>query len=132
MQRKKQKTEDERKTRGPESGDLVGTFWLFDRKCPECGKNFCIRNRDMWAYKDGETALCSWHCLRAREARKEERATKRQSKAGNIRLSAEQRQRVVQMIEEGKSVSEICQTFGVGKEVVWYHKRKNRKKVENE
>lgn len=132
MRQKKQSADGEKKTILPGLDDAAGTRWLTERKCPECGKSFCVVDMEAYVYKNRGQAFCSWHCMRAREARKNEWATKRQSKAGNIRLSAEQRQQVERMIKQGKSDAEICQTFGVGKEVVWYHKQKIRKKAENE
>lgn len=128
MRQKKQGADEEMKTSLPGSSEVSGVRWLTERKCPECGKSFCVLDMEAYVYKIRGQALCRWHCMRAREARKKRWATKRQSKAGNIRLSAEQQQQVEQMIKQGKSDAEICQTFGVGEAVVWYHKQKIRKK----
>ena len=110
-------------------GDRNGTFWLYDRKCPECGKIFCMPYKDLWAYKDGDRILCSWHCLRAREKRREEKVAKIDSMAGSIRLSEEQVERIQALIRQGRSVREISVLFGVSREVIRYHKRKMRKKT---
>lgn len=136
MQQKKQKGEDAKKTSLPDMPDEEGLYgsgtgWFFERKCPQCGGRFCMPDREMWAYKDGYTILCSWRCLRAREKQKQlNAAEKKGKKAGNIRLKPEVKVEMIRMIKKGVKPAEIDVKLGVPREVVWYYQRKLREKGE--
>lgn len=129
MQQKKQSAGGEKKTILPGLDDAAGTRWLTERKCPECGKSFCVPDMEAWAYKSKEKALCSWHCLRALEKRLDEKAVRRtKSMAGRVRLTKDQIRQIVDLVENGKNMSEIARAFGVSRELVGYHVQKARKK----
>lgn len=129
MRQKKQSADGEKKTSLPGSSEVAGARWLTERKCPECGKSFCVVDMDAWAYKSKEKALCSWHCLRALEKRLDEKAVRRtKSMAGRVRLTKDQIRQMVDLVENGKNMSEIARAFGVNRELVGYHVQKARKK----
>lgn len=132
MRQKKQSSAGEKKTCKPGSSEEQrhgdGTDWLYERKCPQCGKRFCMPNKEMWVYKDGDRVLCSWHCLREREKNAKAAAVPRKSKAGKIRLNPAQKAWMMQMIEQGLSTIEIERKLGVSNQVVWYYRRKAKGK----
>lgn len=47
------------------------TSWTDQFVCAECGKEICMLYPHLWAYKNGKKNFCSWHCLRADEAKGE-------------------------------------------------------------
>ena len=57
--------------------DLVRD-WYTEKKCPVCGRIIIVNNPDLWAYRlklKGKHIryVCSWHCIRAYEARKKKK-----------------------------------------------------------
>ena len=88
-----------------------------EHKCDCCGKGFILRPG--WSYKKGTAdnvkLFCSWSCLR-----KWEKA--RPSKA-------EQRARLIELLMQGKTPSEIVKTENIDYKSVWYWKKKIEKEA---
>lgn len=107
---------------------VAGAHWLTERQCPECGKGFCVPAIDDWVYKAGDLALCSWHCLRAREQRLGKKTARHTvSMSGRVRVTKEQVQQMIRMVDSGESLAEVGRVFGVSGEVVGYHVHKREK-----
>lgn len=89
-------------------------FEHIKRECPECGKKFEICGED-WGYtlnnKGKKYYYCSWSCLRAAEKRKPQ-------------TKIQQRERILQAIEDGLSVREISELLDVSPQVVSYWKKR--------
>ena len=83
-------------------------FQIHKRICAGCGKEFEITGQE-WAYKNfvkGKMQYyCSWKCLRS----KEEEKPKKQ---------ADIKERILQALEDGLSVREICTLLDVEPMVV--------------
>lgn len=105
-----------------------GQAYFSERKCPECGKEFWVQDFSVYAYKINGVPICSWHCLRSAEKRRESAAPARKSKSGNVRLRPGQKELIIRMAEQGKGPAEIGRELSVSQEVVYYHIRENRKK----
>ena len=90
-----------------------------DRKCPQCGKIFFVRNADEWAYKRGGRALCSWKCLRAYEA-------------GEKTGKYQRREQIIQAIKDGLTNKEIELLVGAHPKAVWYWRDKLRWKEKDD
>ena len=100
------------------------TSWPHERRCPECRKIFCIPITEVWTYRDGDTLLCSWSCVRRREARErakeEAEAAKRRKK-----LTPAQKAGVIRrMVCLGKTNDEISLETGFSRQMVNYYRRK--------
>lgn len=128
--RKKPGDEDERKTESQESDEDWVSHWATERKCPVCGKSFCVQNKELWVYKAGDIVMCSWHCLREREKRLADKARPKRNKSGLTRYTPEQLEKLEELVKAGKSNIEIGCELGVRADSVWYHKKKIQKKVQ--
>lgn len=88
-----------------------------EHKCDCCGKGFILRPG--WSYKKGTAdnvkLFCSWSCLRRWEKA-------RPSKT-------EQRARLIELLMQGKTPSEIVKTENVDYRSVWYWKHKIEKEA---
>ena len=86
-----------------------------ERNCDICGKIF-INNPD-WVYKmgsgSGEKVFCSWKCLRVYEKRKLSKV--------------DQREAIINMLIEGKSITEIAEGISCDSRSVYYWKKKLEK-----
>lgn len=104
--------------------DPGASAWPFERKCPECRKRFCIPITEVWTYRDGDTLLCSWSCVRAREARqqaKEEAEAAKRTK----NLTPEQKETLIRrMVCRGLTNDEISLETGFSRQMVNYYRRK--------
>ena len=93
-----------------------------DRKCPVCGKKFCVLYPDEWVYKRGGrdcgVFLCSWTCMRKHDANK---------KPAWVR-----RDRIIQALQDGLNPKEIAMMLDEDLSKVWYWKKKLEKEKENE
>lgn len=127
MRQKKQGADGEKKTSLPGSSEVAGAHWLTERKCPECGKSFCVVDMEAYVYKNRGQALCSWHCMRAVEKRQAEKEVKRRiGSVERVQLTKEQVQQMTAMAEQGKGWAEIGRAFGVNAQLVRYHVQKAR------
>ena len=114
-----------------ERDDLPGaSAWPFERRCPECGKKFCVMITETWGYRDRGVLLCSWSCVRRREekARKkaEEAARKRAKK-----LKPSQKEGLVRRcVFRGMTNEEISRETGMSNQLVNYYRRKIEEEVE--
>lgn len=113
-----------------ERDDLPGaSAWPFERRCPECGKKFCVMITETWGYRDRAVLLCSWSCVRRREekARKkaEEAARKRAKK-----LKPSQKEGLVRRcVFRGMTNEEISRETGMSNQLVNYYRRKIEEEV---
>ena len=82
-----------------------------NRKCPMCGKEFVTRNALEWAYRRNNKVFCSWHCLREYDK-------------GSKPRKADQRDKIIQAINDGLTTREICDLVGVEADKVWYWRDK--------
>ena len=107
-----------------EPGELPGyTAWPHERKCPECGKIFCIQVIEDWVYQDGGVPLCSWGCKRALERREEERQER--IRANRRNLTPKQREILVsRLMKRGATDEEIQEQLGMSRQHVLYYKKK--------
>jgi len=89
-----------------------------ERYCSRCGKEF-IWNPD-WVFRDGKSdaapVFCSWSCLQA-------------YKRSRPSSKAERRERVIQAILDGLTITEICALLNEEAAYVWYWKKKMEKDV---
>lgn len=93
----------------------LGSHWSL-KKCPQCGKQFDVLD-DKWGYtirKRRDVYFCSWHCLRAAEAKAEE------VKKGRQRTEKEAA--IYKMLSEGAGVMAIVHALGVTESTVKYYR----------
>ena len=110
--------------------ELPGTTaWPFERKCPECGKIFCVpSDTDAWAYqiRDGRNTklLCSYRCLRNREKRETEKKAAAARKAMKISNPKARNALIRRMVLTGMTNDEICGKTGFSRQLVNYYRKK--------
>ena len=99
--------------------------WPFERKCPECGRLFCVQVQEYWRFHDGDTLLCSWGCVRKREAKAEK--NKESPKARKARkMTPKQKEGIVMAcVRMGMTNREISERTGLSDQVVHYYRKKN-------
>lgn len=101
--------------------------WPFERKCPECGKVFCVMVQDDWRYHDGDTLLCSWKCVRIREAKAEQKKESPKARKAR-RMTPKQKESVVlACVRMGMTNREISERTGLSDQTVNYYRRKSEK-----
>lgn len=99
------------------------TSWPHERRCPECGKVFCIPVIDEWAYMDSGQPLCSWGCKRTREKREEDRQQRIRENRKN--LTPRQREAMVRrLVIRGATDEEIQEHLGMSRQHVRYYRKK--------
>ena len=116
-----------------EKGDLTGnTAWPLERRCPECGRVFCLSAVEVWGFRDRETLMCSWGCLRRREERNRQRAeAAARKKAKKKKLKPTQKEGVIRRyLLKGLSNEEISAETGFSVQLVNYYRRKIWKELE--
>lgn len=114
-----------------ERDDLPGaSAWPFERRCPECGKKFCVMITETWGYRDRAVLLCSWSCVR----RREEKARKKAEEAAQKRvkkLKPSQKEGLVRRcVFRGMTNEEISRETGISNQLVNYYRRKIEEEVE--
>lgn len=99
-------------------GYIHTEYWR-EKTCPVCGKIFYPPS-DEWGYKEGESLICSWHCLcelRRRNAASVRRICRRTGKAASPRLRADQIKRRNENIRfdfaQGDSVKTLGCRYGL-------------------
>lgn len=102
----------------PDCEFLHTEYWR-EKTCPVCGKIFYPPS-DEWGYREGETLICSWHCLcelRRGAAFAAGRICRRSGKASSPRLNAEQLERRNENIRfdfaQGDSVKTLECRYGL-------------------
>ena len=109
--------------------DNDGNCYLRDRRCPECGRTFLITvQNDEWVYRDQQTLLCSWRCMRKREKQREEAEAQARMTAKRLRamkMSPRQKQAMVRrLVLRGMTNKEISLETGLSAQLVIYYRRK--------
>lgn len=99
-------------------GYIHTEYWR-EKTCPVCGKIFYPPS-DEWGYKEGESLICSWHCLcelRRKNAASVRRICRRSGKAASPRLRADQIKRRNENIRfdfaQGDSVKTLGCRYGL-------------------
>ena len=86
-------------------------------KCPVCGKRTVILYPQLWVYKRFDTYFCSWSCLRAYDRK------------GEINMTSEQRQAVIDMATRGESPMKFIRECGnANPPATWYNIKSTLKK----
>lgn len=108
-----------------ERDDLPGaSTWPFERRCPECGKKFCVMIAETWGYRDKAVLLCSWSCVRRREEKAREKAEEAARKRAK-KLKPSQKEGVVRRcVFRGMTNEEISRETGMSNQLVNYYRRK--------
>ena len=87
-----------------------------ERKCYRCGKVFIVHDPSDWVFRrylhGTDRFFCSWSCIKAFE---EGRGTKTQ-----------RREKVIAMLKDGLTVSEVCKLSGMDRTNVIYWEKKIR------
>lgn len=96
------------------------------KKCPTCGKRITVLYPHQWAYKrrkDNSVLyhyFCSWSCLRAWDDKKGR---------GDMRISKEQKQTVIDMAMRGESPVKYIESCGINNpSCTWWNIKKNLSK----
>ena len=109
-----------------ERDDLPGaSAWPFERRCPECGKKFCVPITETWGYREKAELLCSWGCVRRREEKARKKAEEAARKRAKKRLTPSQKEGVVRrFVYNGLTNEEISRETGMSMQLVNYYRRK--------
>ena len=109
-----------------ERDDLPGaSAWPFERKCPECGKKFCVPMTETWTYRDKAALLCSWSCVRRREEKARQKAEAAARKKAKKKLTPGQKEGVIRRcVFRGMTNEEISAETGMSMQLVNYYRRK--------
>lgn len=110
-----------------ERDNLPGvSSWPFERKCPECGKKFCVPITETWRYRDKATLLCSWSCKRKREEKARQKAeAAARKKAKRKKLKPSQKEGLIRRyVFQGLSNEEISAETGFSAQLVNCYRRK--------
>ena len=115
-----------------ERDDLPGvSAWPFERKCPECGKKFCVPITETWGYRDKATLLCSWGCVRRREEKARKKAEEAARKKAKKKLKPSQKEGLIRRyVFQGLSNEEISAETGFSTQLVNYYRRKIEEALE--
>lgn len=106
--------------------DLPGlTAWPLERQCPECGRVFCLSAVEVWGFRDREALVCSWGCLRKREARKEAEAAAQAARKRKRMLKPAQKAALIrELAGKGLTNAEICRETCFSLQLVGYYRKK--------
>ena len=110
--------------------DPGASGWPYERKCPECGGKFCVPMTEKWGYRDGDTLLCSWKCVRKREAKKREKAAAEAAKKRKKLTPAQKEGLVRRLVYKGMTNEEISMETGMSMQLVNYYRRKIEEALE--
>jgi len=90
-----------------------------ERKCYKCGKHFIVPSPEEWVFKrrinNYPKYFCSWSCIRKYDM--------------NQGTKAERQEKIINALEAGSSVEEICKKFDVDRHNVVYWQRKLQKEA---
>lgn len=100
-----------------------------EKKCPTCGKTFCIRDKSLWGYyrnlNGNECFFCSWSCLQKYLERREKKG-----KQGKLN---KQRQKVIlEMLAAGYNYQCIAAELDVSKQMVKYYANKYQENLKDD
>lgn len=92
-------------------------YFMLDKVCAECGKDFCIKCPEEYAYKrrakSGRVAfMCSWHCLQQYD--------KTHSSGRRGHIGSRERDRIIEMLDKGIQCVDIAEVLGVSMATVRY------------
>ena len=106
--------------------DLPGvSAWPFERRCPECRKKFCVLITETWIYRDRDTLLCSWGCVRRREEKARKKAEAAAAKQRGKKLKPGQKEGLIRRyVFQGLSNEEISKKTGFSAQLVNYYRRR--------
>lgn len=117
------------------STDLGPMAWPYERKCPICGKVFCMWHADLWAYKTGERYFCSYHCMSAalKKTRESSAGRPKRKKAYPSASTLKPKQKfelIKALIRTGLTNREIEMKTGIDRELVRYYRVKAERESE--
>ena len=98
--------------------------WPFERVCAECGKTFCVRNVDEYAYKYRHKMLCCYSCKRKMEIRIEGKSTEAERQARKNLKPAVKEALIRRLVMRGLSNDEISKQTGFSRQLVNHYRRK--------
>lgn len=108
-----------------EKDELPGnSAWPFERKCPECGKKFCVALIESWSYKDRGLLMCSWGCVRRREEKRRLKAESAAAKKRKTMSAAQKEELVRRLVFRGLTNEQISERTGISSQLVNYYRRK--------
>jgi len=108
-----------------ERDDLPGaSAWPFERRCPECGKKFCVMITETWGYRDRAVLLCSWSCVRRREEKARKKAEEAARKRAKKLKPWQKEDLVRRCVFRGMTNEEISRETGMSNQLVNYYRRK--------
>ena len=114
-----------------ERDDLPGaSAWPFERRCPECGKKFCVMITETWGYRDRAVLLCSWSCVRRREEKTRKKAEEAARKRAKKLKPSQKEGLVRRCVFRGMTNEEISRETGMSNQLVNYYRRKIEEEVE--
>ena len=92
----------------------MSDFTYREKKCHKCGKKFVVQNTDNYVYKrwrnGGDKFFCSWSCMRKFDAEQGSKGSRRD--------------KIIEALKDGLSVTEICNRYDVEKANVVYWQNK--------
>ena len=103
------------------------TGWPYEQTCPMCGKVFCVRVLEEWAYRRPEGMCCSWSCMK--KPGEQLIPEKRGRKPG--KHQSERLEMIRTLKEKGMSQAQIERATGYSKQLVSYHWRRIEDAKEN-
>lgn len=87
-------------------------------RCPVCGKSFYFTSRRDWGYIYGKQMLCSYHCMREREA-KHQRKPEPERKRTVVQDEEQLTRQIEALQAQGMQTGEIANELGVTRYVVY-------------
>lgn len=108
----------------------AASAWPFERRCPECGKKFCVPVTETWIFRERNVLLCSWGCVRAREEKRKQKAISAAAKRQKKLSPAQKEGLVRRLVCRGLTNDEISQQTGISAQLVNYYRRKVEEETE--
>lgn len=102
----------------------AASAWPFERRCPECGKKFCVPVTETWIFRERNVLLCSWGCVRAREEKRRQRAISEAAKRRKKLTPAQKEGLVRRLVYRGLTDEEIGRETGISTQLAHYYRRK--------
>ena len=107
-----------------EIGGVTG--WPYERRCPECGKVFCVRNLEQWVYrKRKEELVCSFSCWRKAQAKMAVKEKNGRALPPQKNLKPKQKEIMIRRyVNRGLSNADIEAETGFSPQLINYYRRK--------